>query len=114
MAEVPRPLDPTWHRPRALLVYLCPSLRPKMVSGVALDGQQVAGLGAVGILGHLRGVDAGQANRQPLAAIVHPQGDAGADRGHGGGLAGEREQQGSQHSLRNCDGREASMEQRRN
>lgn len=73
MAEVPRPLDPTWHRPHALLGYLCPSLRPEIVSGIALDGQQVAGLGAVGILGHLRGVDAGQADRQPLAAVLAPR-----------------------------------------
>ena len=99
MAEAPRPLGPTWHRPHALLGYLCPSLRPEIVSGIALAGQQGAGLGAVGILGHLRGVDAGQADRQPLAAVLAPLGDAGADREHGGGLAGEREQQGK-HSLR--------------
>jgi len=56
--------------------------------------QIVAGLFAIGSLGQLRGVNAGQAHRDPLAAFDHPDGVAitdGDDSGSGAAIgAGER------------------------
>jgi hypothetical protein len=48
----------------------------------------------VGPVGHLGRVDAGQADREALAAVIDAQGVAVADREHGGRLGGESEQQG--------------------